>query len=187
MWRNLPYASNFSADGFSVEVLSPLHHIPLHDVELAHSAYSLTWSRCLVRSKISHRGSCCGRLAGKGRSNVLIGNDWFHVISRISLFWTLRSPICGQDESQSDIPRTQGGSRKPYKLPGWLAGRTSGLTCSLTAVAFAGTCCLMVMTSGCGTSVAVPIAATSVQVTPGAVNFGDVGVGPCLSRATHHQ
>jgi hypothetical protein len=46
-----------------------------------------------------------------------------------------------------------------------------------TAFVLAAVCCLMVSTSGCGSGVPVSASEALVRVTPGTVDFGDVGVG----------
>jgi Abnormal spindle-like microcephaly-assoc'd, ASPM-SPD-2-Hydin len=46
-----------------------------------------------------------------------------------------------------------------------------------TAFVLAVVCCLMVSTSGCGSGVTVSASEALVRVTPGTVDFGDVGVG----------
>src|SRR5665213_2923903 len=71
-------------------------------------------------------------------------------------------------------PRTSPGSLK-FFVP--LARGYLSFNGLWTVLAFAVACCLTLSTSGCGTSVSISTSQGFVQVTPGAVDFGDVGIG----------
>src|SRR5271168_2882185 len=72
---------------------------------------------------------------------------------------------------------SQGNFPKPTKLRVWPGTRPRGLDRLWTIFVLAVVSCLMVAASGCGSGVSVLASEPRIQVTPGTVNFGDVGVG----------
>ena len=72
---------------------------------------------------------------------------------------------------------SQGNFPKPNKLRVWPGTRPPGLDRLWTIFVPAVVCCLMVAASGCGSGVSVLLSEPRIQVTPGTVNFGEVGVG----------
>src|SRR3984885_9016561 len=72
---------------------------------------------------------------------------------------------------------SQGNFPKPNKLRVWPGTRPPGLDRLWTIFVFAVVCCLMIAASGCGSGVNVLASEPRIQVTPGTVNFGGVGVG----------
>ena len=98
-------------------------------------------------------------------------------ISRIPGLCTSCPLVHGMDRCCSDIPvapRTSPGSLK-FFVP--LARGYLSFNGLWTVLAFAVACCLTLSTSGCGTSVSISTSQGFVQVTPGTVDFGDVGIG----------
>jgi hypothetical protein len=72
---------------------------------------------------------------------------------------------------------SQGNFPKPNKIRVWPGTRPPGLDRLWTIFVPAVVCCLMVAASGCGSGVIVLVSEPRIQVTPGTVNFGEVGVG----------
>jgi hypothetical protein len=70
----------------------------------------------------------------------------------------------------------QSNSPNPNQLRGWPGTRPRGFDGLWTAFVLA-VACLMVAVSGCGSGVIVSASEALVRVTPGTVDFGNVGVG----------